>query len=135
MCNHHYRHSSSSVLSNVDSWVVLTDDKSTFIGWHPEREFPYEYTRFFVMMRNPLEVKMYLRMAVKKPLPQLKQELKEGDSVLKIQYQLEEKNRFQPDGPTDKELQKLTYTTKHRWSKTPEKKYRKPNPPCDREGI
>ncbi|XP_076334264.1 mitochondrial ribosomal protein L42 isoform X4 [Tachypleus tridentatus] len=114
MCNHHYRHSSSSVLSNVDSWVVLTDDKSTFIGWHPEREFPYEYTR---------------------PLPQLKQELKEGDSVLKIQYQLEEKNRFQPDGPTDKELQKLTYTTKHRWSKTPEKKYRKPNPPCDREGI
>ncbi|XP_022238744.1 39S ribosomal protein L42, mitochondrial-like isoform X2 [Limulus polyphemus] len=96
MYHHHYRHSSSSTLSNVDSWVVLTDDKSTFIGWHPEPEFPYEHT---------------------KPLPQLRQELKEGDSVLKIQYRLEEKNRFRPDGPTDKELQKLTYTTKHRWAK------------------
>ncbi|KAF8771945.1 39S ribosomal protein L42 like protein [Argiope bruennichi] len=58
-----------------------------------------------------------------------------GDSVLKLQYRRDAKYRFQPDGPTNEELAKMTYTTKHRWFPNNEKKYVDPNPPVDREGI
>ncbi len=39
----------------------------------------------------------------------------QADSALKVQYLLDEKNKYRPDGPTDAELQEIFYTTKHQW--------------------
>ncbi|GIY78899.1 39S ribosomal protein L42, mitochondrial [Caerostris darwini] len=103
-----------SSVKDRNSWVVLTNNGQTICCWHPEEAPPYEHTR---------------------PLPEIEPELKEGDSVLKLQYRRDALNRFQPDGPTNKELSKMTYTTKHRWFPNNEKKYLDPNPPVDREGI
>ncbi|GFR13619.1 39S ribosomal protein L42, mitochondrial [Trichonephila clavata] len=109
-----HNHLSYSTVKDRNSWVVLSKDSQTICCWHPEEAPPYEHT---------------------KPLPEIEPELREGDSVLKLQYRRDAKYRFQPDGPTIPELAKLTYTTKHRWYPNNEKKYLDPNPPVDREGI
>ncbi|XP_054719936.1 28S ribosomal protein L42, mitochondrial-like [Uloborus diversus] len=103
----------SSVKENSKTCVVLSNNGQIVVCWHPEQHPPYEHT---------------------KPLPDIPQELCEGDSVLKLQYRREGKHRFQPDGPTIPELAKITYTTKHRWYPNLEKRYEDP-PPIDREGI
>ncbi|CAL1292525.1 unnamed protein product [Larinioides sclopetarius] len=103
-----------STVKDKSSWVVLTNNGQTICCWHPEEAPPYEHTR---------------------PLPEIEPELREGDSVLKVQYRRDAKYRFKPDGPTNEELAKMTYTTKHRWFPNNEKKYLDPNPPVDREGI
>lgn len=41
--------------------------------------------------------------------------LLQGDSVLKVQYILDEEQKYRPDGPTDKELAKMFFTTRHPW--------------------
>ncbi|CAN8017377.1 unnamed protein product [Ixodes persulcatus] len=94
--------------------IVLTDDGSTIVCWHPEPEFPYEHT---------------------KPLPKVDPELNEGDSALKLQVRLDNINRSYRNERLEIEaLTKLTYTTKHRWYPKNEK-YKDPNPPVDREGL
>lgn len=94
--------------------VGLSPDGNTVVGWHPAPKFPYEHTR---------------------ALPSRKKEASVGDSVLKIQHLREEMTKYRPDGPTDKELSNIFFTTKHTWLKKPEKKYRKPNPPKDRDAL
>lgn len=107
-------HFNETVLKERESWVVLSDDGNTILCWHPEVPFPYEHS---------------------KPLPYIEPELREEDSVLKLKYRLDQKHREFPDGPSDKELEKLTFTNKHQWLHKPSKKYRKPNQPRDRDGI
>ncbi|KAK2155255.1 hypothetical protein NP493_2091g00021 [Ridgeia piscesae] len=95
--------------------VVLSADQSTIICWHPEPQFPYEHT---------------------KPLPRRKNELEEGDSVLKVQYLSDTSVLSKKvDGPTDQELMKMFSTSKYEWKYTPRKRFAKPNPPKDREGL
>ncbi|GFS22429.1 39S ribosomal protein L42, mitochondrial-like [Elysia marginata] len=71
--------------------VCLSPDKSMIMCWHPEPEFPYEHTQ---------------------PLPRDKSELEVGDSVLKIQYLVDEKLKNRPEGPTVNELSGLFYANK-----------------------
>lgn len=94
--------------------VGLTADGCTYVCWHPESSFPYEFS---------------------KPIIRKKTDLEMGDSHLKVQHLLEEKLKLRPHGPTDNELANMFFTSKHRWNPKPEKKYRKPNPPKDRERI
>ncbi|XP_063405809.1 large ribosomal subunit protein mL42-like [Mytilus trossulus] len=112
-------HSSIQCLRNKSGddrshYVALSKDESTVICWHPEPEFPYEFS---------------------KPIPRKSEELAEGDSALKVQYHLEDKLRFRKDGPTDKELANMFFTTKHPWFPRPQKKYRKSKSPKDRDHI
>ncbi|CAG5133768.1 unnamed protein product, partial [Candidula unifasciata] len=97
--------------------VCLSPDKNTILCWHPEPEFPYEYTQ---------------------PLPRAKTELEKGDSVLKVQYLLDEKLKNRPDGPTVPELAQLFHTTRlaFRRRQRHEKKIElKKYKPKDREGL
>ncbi|XP_041347510.1 39S ribosomal protein L42, mitochondrial-like [Gigantopelta aegis] len=94
--------------------VGLSPDGSTVVCWHPEPDFPYEHTQ---------------------PLPRNQREMAEGDSVLKVQYLVEEQIKYRSSGPTDKELSNMFFTTKHRWYPKPEKKYKKLTPPKDRDHI
>uniref|UniRef100_A0A6G4ZZU1 Large ribosomal subunit protein mL42 n=1 Tax=Rhipicephalus microplus TaxID=6941 RepID=A0A6G4ZZU1_RHIMP len=75
--------------------IVLTDDGSTIVCWHPEQEFPYEHT---------------------KPLPNIRPKLDEANSALKLQYRLEEAQTiYRNDRLEIEALTKMTYTSKHRW--------------------
>uniref|UniRef100_A0A023GA26 Large ribosomal subunit protein mL42 n=1 Tax=Amblyomma triste TaxID=251400 RepID=A0A023GA26_AMBTT len=95
--------------------IVVTDDGSTIVMWHPEEEFPYEHT---------------------KPLPNIRPKLNEANSALKLQHRLENiELHFRNERLEIEELQKMTYTTKHRWYPNNNKKYKDPNPPVDREGL
>uniref|UniRef100_A0A023FN39 Large ribosomal subunit protein mL42 n=1 Tax=Amblyomma cajennense TaxID=34607 RepID=A0A023FN39_AMBCJ len=95
--------------------IVLTDDGSTIVMWHPEEEFPYEHT---------------------KPLPQIRARLDEANSALKLQHRLEQIEPYYRNERLEIEaLTKMTYTTKHRWYPNNKKKYEDPNPPIDREGL
>lgn len=99
------------------SWVVLTDDGSTIVCWHPEQPFPYEHS---------------------KPIVRPDPELKESDSALKVQVRLDHKHRYrQLNKPPFEELQEITYTTKHQWYPNSKDKYAKKltRPRNDREGI
>ncbi|GFO43964.1 39S ribosomal protein l42, mitochondrial-like [Plakobranchus ocellatus] len=66
--------------------VCLSADKSMILCWHPEPEFPYEHTQ---------------------PLPRDTSDMEEGNSVLKVQYLIDEKLKNRPDGPTVNELSEL----------------------------
>lgn len=95
---------------------MVTDDDSTIVAWHPNQDFPYEYT---------------------KPLPEVKAE--ENNSVLKTQYSpklLDVFNKKTPD-QSRQELMNITHTTKHRWfALTPIKRDKRRKPlPNDREYL
>ncbi|ESO99719.1 hypothetical protein LOTGIDRAFT_173557 [Lottia gigantea] len=93
----------------------LSPDKSAILCWHPEQEFPYEHTR--PVPRNPIE-------------------LAQGETVLKIQYVRDAQMiNKRPEGPNDVELANILYETKHRFFPKPGKKYRKVNPPKDRDSL
>lgn len=81
--------------------IVVTDDASTIVCYHPERTFPYECT---------------------KPLPVNKVQ---DNSVLKVQNKDFVHEVFsKPNNEIVKqELMKITYTTKHRW--VPPKKWKR----------
>jgi len=49
------------------------------------------------------------------PVSRSVEELKEGDSVLKIQLRAEAKTQHFPTGPSNVDLQNLFYTNKHIW--------------------
>ncbi|KAK3579393.1 hypothetical protein CHS0354_029700 [Potamilus streckersoni] len=116
-----YRQVSSSSSGNDNRFgghreplVGLSVDGSTVICWHPELTFPYEHTW---------------------PVPRYDPEIREGDSVLRVQLLKEDKMKYHQTGPTDVELANMFFTTKHRWYPKPEKMYRKRNPPKDRDGL
>lgn len=91
-----------SVRSNKNERaIVVTDDASTIVCYHPQSSFPYECT---------------------KPLPVNKVQ---DNSVLRVQN-----NEFvhevfsKPNNEiVQQELMKMTYTTKHRW--VPPKKWKR----------
>lgn len=103
----------SSGRNYSDNKVVFTDDGSTVVCWHPEKEFPYEYTL---------------------PLPELSNV--KTDSILRLQSREEVTSLLHSKKPefVRKELMRITHTTKHRWfPKMP--KSMKPKPPPDREYL
>lgn len=98
---------------NKSSNVVLTDDRSTFVAWHPHYDIPYEHTL---------------------PLPEKK--CIEDTSVLKTQLTPEVKEVFRKKTPEQarQELMNITHTTKHRWfPRARDKKAKKT--PADREYL
>jgi len=82
--------------------IVVSEDNSTIVCWHPEPEFPYEHS---------------------KPLPIKRQELEQGDSVLKVQYIEDYENRHRPTGPTRLELEEMFFVPKYEWLPKPRKIY------------
>lgn len=73
--------------------VVITDDGSTIVCWHPERPFPYECS---------------------KPLPESPTV---EHSVLKVQNSsnIYEVFKTTKEDQVRQELMNITHTTKHRW--------------------
>lgn len=71
----------------------MTDDGSTIVALHRDKEFPYEHSR---------------------PLPE---EVKEDQSILKMSDYEEVKRVFKnmPPEMARKQLSSLTLTTEHRW--------------------
>ncbi|XP_068215726.1 uncharacterized protein [Palaemon carinicauda] len=80
--------------------VVITNDGRTIVAWHPEPQIPYEMTM---------------------PLP----EQFEADTIIKVEDANAMKKLFRHQHPffVRKELQDLTYTTKHPWFPSVMKKY------------
>lgn len=99
--------------SNLKNRVVVTDDESTFVVWHPPEDFPYECTK-------PLPEKAYV----------------EDTSVLKVQLTDELKEIFnkKTEEQARQELMNITHTTKHRWFHRPRDKKAKKTP-MDREYL
>ncbi|XP_022901808.2 large ribosomal subunit protein mL42 [Onthophagus taurus] len=99
-------------LGSSSSKFAKTDDGSTFVFWHPKKEFSYENTR---------------------PLPEVKAE---SSGVLKteLSHQLKEVfNKKSPDMARE-ELMRITYTTKHKWfPRSRDRKAKKT--PMDREYL
>ncbi|KAG7311008.1 hypothetical protein JYU34_003861 [Plutella xylostella] len=81
------------ILARCYNKIVLTDDGSTIVALHRDKEFPYEFSR---------------------PLPE---EVKDTSSVLKMTDINEVKRVFKKMSPemARQELCSLTLTTKHRW--------------------
>ena len=79
--------------STVES-VVLSDDGRTFVAWHPEPEFPYEFS---------------------KPIPTATEI--NNKSLLKEKVLSSAMEAFKSKHPeiARQELMSVTYTTKHRW--------------------
>lgn len=73
--------------------IVMTDDGSTIVALHPDKEFPYEHSRA------------------------LPEEMKKDNSVLKMTDYEEVKRVFKnmPPEMARKQLSTLTLTTEHRW--------------------
>ncbi|CAA9995224.1 unnamed protein product [Nesidiocoris tenuis] len=83
--------SSANVVAGVENPIVLTDDDSTIVCWHPPTPYPYEFTR-------PM------------PLPKTDKPstvLKTDDFSAVTRKKKDLQNVF--------ELAELTRTTKHRW--------------------
>lgn len=74
--------------------IVVTDDGSTVVAWHPKADFPYEFTR---------------------PLPD--ETVVETTSVLKTTLTPELLSIFNKKSPEQarQELMDITHTCKHRW--------------------
>ncbi|EFA00323.1 large ribosomal subunit protein mL42 [Tribolium castaneum] len=95
-----------------DHKIVLTDDESTYVAWHPKQDFPYECTQ---------------------PLPEKQVE---DTSVLKTQLTPQLKEVFNKKTPEQarQELMNITHTTKHRWFPRARDKRAKKTP-MDREYL
>ncbi|XP_018008597.1 39S ribosomal protein L42, mitochondrial [Hyalella azteca] len=91
--------------------VILSNDGEMFVCWHPQPVIPYSCTR---------------------PLP----DVPETDTVLNVQYNSEVKELFKRQHPyyVNQKLQKLTFTTKHRWFPKHDV-WAPPKPPKDREYL
>lgn len=74
--------------------VTCTDDKSTFVAWHPDVEFPY---------------------ALSKPLPEVSEQ--SSSAVIEESAMKTAQRAFKTAHPevAREELQRLTFTTKNRW--------------------
>lgn len=74
--------------------IVLTDDGTTYVSWHPKPEFPYELSR---------------------PIPRIEQ--RDQSAIIKestINTAMKAFNTKHPE-VARQELSKITFTTKHRW--------------------
>ncbi|KAK9502961.1 hypothetical protein O3M35_011637 [Rhynocoris fuscipes] len=83
----------SSTSNALEDPIVITNDGSTIVCWHPEKEFPYEFTKPLPVITND------------KVSSVLKTSEKDAYKVFKKQS---------PESVRE-ELMKMTYTTKHRW--------------------
>uniref|UniRef100_A0A1B6FA13 Large ribosomal subunit protein mL42 n=1 Tax=Cuerna arida TaxID=1464854 RepID=A0A1B6FA13_9HEMI len=94
--------------------IVISDDGSTVVCWHPEKPFPYECS---------------------KPIPE--EVSQETNSVLKVQNMSEVYDVFKPKSEQDvrEELMKITSTSKHRWFPRGKRTYKKKPVPRDREYL
>ncbi|CAH1970650.1 unnamed protein product [Acanthoscelides obtectus] len=95
------------------SKIVVTDDGTTIVAWHPKDDFPYECTR---------------------PLPE--RTVEKSTSVLKTNLTPEVMSIFNKKTPEQarQELMNITHTTKHRWfPRARDKKAKKT--PMDREYL
>uniref|UniRef100_A0A1B6K9T3 Large ribosomal subunit protein mL42 n=1 Tax=Graphocephala atropunctata TaxID=36148 RepID=A0A1B6K9T3_9HEMI len=94
--------------------VVLSDDGSTVVCWHPEQPFPFEYS---------------------KPIPE--EANQETNSVLKVQNVSEIYDVFKPksEEQTREELMRITSTSKHVWFPRGKKTYKKKPVPRDRKYL
>ncbi|GAB6019523.1 hypothetical protein CHUAL_001098 [Chamberlinius hualienensis] len=103
-------------LEDIDNshTTVLNENGSMIVSWHPEQDFPYEFS---------------------KPMPIFEPSIKEGDSVLNLQYRIEDSKRFIDKDADWKGLSKITYTNKHIWYPQPKIKRRFKPPEPDREGL
>lgn len=74
--------------------IALTDDRKTFVAWHPQQEFPYELTR---------------------PIPEYEE--RNRSAVIKENAINTAMTAFSTKHPeiARQELQRITFTTKHRW--------------------
>ncbi|KAK4291447.1 hypothetical protein Pmani_035730 [Petrolisthes manimaculis] len=83
--------------------VILTQDGSTIVCWHPQPIIPYQCTM---------------------PLPDAPPE---SDTILKVQDKEDKMkqlfNKKQHPFFINKALRELTYTTKHIWFPKPDKRY------------
>lgn len=74
--------------------IALTDDRKTFVAWHPSTEFPYEFSR---------------------PIPAYEE--RNRSAVIKESAMDTAMAAFNTKHPeiARQELQRITFTTKHRW--------------------
>lgn len=74
--------------------VTTTEDKTTFVAWHPDVEFPYEFSR---------------------PIPE--KSVPSSSSVIEESAMQMAQKAFKTVHPevARQELQRLTFTTKHKW--------------------
>ncbi|KAJ6637102.1 39S ribosomal protein L42, mitochondrial [Pseudolycoriella hygida] len=94
--------------------IAVTDDGKMFVAWHPEQEFPHEFTR---------------------PIPATYEE-RNRSAVIKESSINTAMNAFKTKRPevSRQELQNITFTTKHRWfPRARDKKAKKT--PMDREYL
>lgn len=84
-----------------DHAIVLTDDASVIVCYHPENQFPYEFSK-------PLPVNKVM-----------------DNSVLRVQNKKYVHEVFSKPNTelVKQELMKMTYTSKHRW--VPPKKWKR----------
>lgn len=93
--------------------IALTDDGKTFIAWHPQQEFPYEFTR---------------------PIPEYEE--RHRSAIIKESAINTAMSAFKTKHPeiARQELSNITHTTKHRWfPRARDKKAKKT--PMDREYL
>lgn len=92
--------------------VVTTSDNTTFVAWHPEIEFPYEFS---------------------KPVPP---KAVPNSSLIKEEALNSATRAFVNKNPeiAREELMRITYTTKHRWFPRARDKRAKKTP-MDREYL
>lgn len=81
-------------MCSINNVVVVTDDGSTFVSWHPKQDFPYECTR---------------------PLPETLQQQETSVLKTKLTPELLEVLRKKTPDQARQELMSITHTTKHRW--------------------
>uniref|UniRef100_A0A1B6DVY7 Large ribosomal subunit protein mL42 n=1 Tax=Clastoptera arizonana TaxID=38151 RepID=A0A1B6DVY7_9HEMI len=113
-----YNISSSQIVGTPKSIVsedrvVITDDGSTIVCWHPEKSFPYECS---------------------KPLPETPTV---EHSVLKVQNSADIYEVFKSTKKEEvqAELMKITHTTKHKWVHPPKRFLKKKPFVTPREGL
>ena len=106
------RRDASKLIAEIEDPIVVTDDGSTIVCWHPEKMFPYQCT---------------------KPMPEL---LNRQQTVLKTTKQEAMKlmSKKRPDKEIVDEMAQLTHTTFHKWyPRSRDKKAKKT--PKDREFL
>ena len=79
-----------------DHWVTAADEGRTLVLFHPERPFPYEHSL---------------------PIPRQESLVNEGDSVLKVQYRLDQVESEAAKDKTDKYdiIEKTIYVPRHKF--------------------
>ncbi|XP_043234727.1 39S ribosomal protein L42, mitochondrial-like [Amphibalanus amphitrite] len=102
--------------------VVVSSNGSTIVCWHPEQDFPYECSKPL-----PAEESLTDQTALRAPFTDALDASLQG--VQRYKHMFVRRS----DKQVREELMKLTHTNKHIWFPHTGVKYRKKNPPRDRE--